>query len=68
MECIELNCLCKHVKKVRSSPDSILINSYTELSKTRLLPVSIVKSILTITENFVQASEIQYSLYNYRTI
>ena len=44
MECIELNWLCKHMKKVWSSQTSISMNSCTELSKTQFVPVSIVKS------------------------
>ena len=35
MECIELNWLCKHRKKIRSRQPAI---PYTELSKTQLFP------------------------------
>ena len=42
IECIEINWLCKHRKKVRSSQTSISINSCIELSKT-VFPLSIVK-------------------------
>ena len=35
IECIEINWLCKHRKKVRSSQASISTNSCTELSKTQ---------------------------------
>ena len=41
MECIELNYLCKHMKKL---PDS---HSYIELSKTQFFPVSIVNTAAT---------------------
>ena len=47
MECIELNRLCKHMGKVRSSQASISINSCTELSKTQFFPVNIVKEYST---------------------
>ena len=42
MECIELNWSCRHMKNVRSSQASVLINSWTELSKTQFFPVRIV--------------------------
>ena len=41
VECIELNWLWKHTKKVRSSQVSISINSGTELSKKQFSPGSI---------------------------
>ena len=40
MECIELNWLCKHTKKVRSSEAAS-----TELSKTQFFPVNLVNNI-----------------------
>ena len=40
---MELNSLCKPMKKVRSSQASIAINSCTELSKTPIFPVTIFK-------------------------
>ena len=43
MEFIELNSLCKYMKKVRSSQVSVSTNSCTELSKTRFFPESFVK-------------------------
>ena len=43
MERMELNSLCKPMKKVRSSQASIAINSCTELSKTPIFPVTIFK-------------------------
>ena len=39
-ECIEVNWLCKHIKKIRSSQAAIL---WTDSSKTQLFPVRIVK-------------------------
>ena len=42
IKCIELNWLCKHTKKIRSSQAAIL---RTELSDTQLFPVSIVNTI-----------------------
>ena len=47
MEFIEIDWFCKHRKKVRSSQASISINSCTELSKTQLFLVSIVKFFIT---------------------
>ena len=46
MECIELNCLCKHMKKVRSSQAFILRNPSFELNKTQFLRVSIAENLL----------------------
>ena len=43
LECIELNWLYQHTKKVRSSQTSISIDSCTELSKTRFCPMIIVQ-------------------------
>ena len=43
MEWIELNCLYKHMEKLRRSQASISINSCIELSITQFYPVSIVK-------------------------
>ena len=43
-ECIEINWMCEHRKKVISSQASVSINSCTELSNT-VFPVSIVKMI-----------------------
>ena len=42
MECIELNRLCKHMKKVRNSQTSISINFCTGMSKIQFFSVSIV--------------------------
>ena len=42
MECLEINWLCKHRKKVKGSQASFPINPCTELGKT-VFPVSIVK-------------------------
>ena len=44
MECKELNCLCKHMNKIRRSQPAILC---TEMSKTQLFSVSIFKVIFT---------------------
>ena len=44
MECIELNGLCNHMKKVKDNKTSISVNSCTELSKTQIFPVSAFKS------------------------
>ena len=38
IECIELNCLCKHMKKVRSSQAAILVMNWVK----QFFPVSIV--------------------------
>ena len=43
MECVELNWLCKHIKKVKSIQASISINSCTEMSRKQSVPVSIFK-------------------------
>ena len=45
MECAELNCLYKHMKKVRSSQASISINSCNELSQIQFFPASFVYEI-----------------------
>ena len=42
MECLGINSLCKHRKKVKGSQASFPINPCTELGKT-VFPVSIVK-------------------------
>ena len=42
MECIELNSLRKHMKKIRSNQPAI---TFTKLSETQLFPVSIVNII-----------------------
>ena len=44
MELKELNWLCKHMKKVRSSQPCISMNFCTEFRKARVFPVSIVKN------------------------
>ena len=48
MECTDLNRLCKHMKKVRSSQVSISIKSCTEMSmsKTLVFFVRIVKLVM----------------------
>ena len=46
MEFVELICLSKYMKKVRSSQPCISINSCTELSKTQFFPVSIVNPFM----------------------
>ena len=42
MKCIELNRLCRHMTKIRSSQAAILC---TELNEIQLFPVSIVNTI-----------------------
>ena len=57
MEYMELNLLGKYIKKkkkeIRSSEDSILTSSYTEL---KFFPVSIVKEKRVEDENFLRTS------------
>ena len=43
MEFIELDSLCKHRKKIRSTQVSVSINSCSEFSKTNFFPVGIFK-------------------------
>ena len=43
MKFVELIWMCKHKEKARSNQASISINSCTELSKTQLFPVIIIK-------------------------
>ena len=42
IECIELDWLCKHMKKVRTSEASISKSSCVELGKTQFFPKNIV--------------------------
>ena len=44
MECIRLNWLYKHMKKVWSSQTSILANCCTKLSKAQLFPRLMIKA------------------------
>ena len=56
MEWIELNCLCKHMEKLRRSQASISINSCIELSITRFYPVSIVKEATKLQQKIIFVS------------
>ena len=56
MEWIELNCLCKHMEKLRRSQASISINSCIELSITQFYPVSIVKEATKLQQKIIFVS------------
>ena len=56
MEWIELNCLCKHMEKLRRSQASISIYSCTELSITGFYPVSIVKGATKLQQKIIFVS------------
>ena len=65
VECVELNWLCNHVKKVRSRQASISINSSAELSKTQLFPVGIVNHFFVeMCEWWNYSKTTIYSLYS----
>ena len=65
VECVELNWLCNHVKKVRSRQASISINSCAELSKTQLFPVGIVNHFFVeMCEWWNYSKTTIYSLYS----
>ena len=51
MECIELNWLCKRMKKVKSSQASLSLNYRAEPGKTQFFPAIIVKRSLAMTVN-----------------
>ena len=56
MEWIELNCLCKHMKKLRRSQASISINFCIEFCITRFYPVSIVKGATKLQQKIIFVS------------